>query len=92
MKSKKQYKLINRFIEIAYNLKKWKKWVIDEKKCTDFDKAIMSGHYIFSSDEFIDLKKEFMKNCKLNESHINNLLKKSIKNSIKRYLTNFKLI
>jgi len=52
----------------------------------------MSGNNIFYYDEFIDLKKEFMKNCKLNESHINNLLKKSIKSSIKRYLTNFKLI
>ena len=54
MKSKKQYKLIDKFLEISHNSMMWKKWVIDDDKCSDYDKSIISSHYTFSSNQFVN--------------------------------------
>ena len=74
-------------------LNKWKKWMInkkDDKK--DLDKAIIAGHYIFSSKSFKKLIKNFLKKNKLSQKKLNLYLKKNIKNSILRYVKNFNLI
>ena len=43
-------KLKNEFIELCVKSKKWKKWVIN-KKLPDQEKALLCGHYLFSSPE-----------------------------------------
>ncbi len=83
-------KYIDKFIEISFKSYKWKKWVIDESKISDFNKAILSGHYVFSNDEFLELKKSVQR--KLGKINIDNILKSEVKLSIKRYLKSFELI
>lgn len=85
-------KYLSKFIEISYNSKKWSKWVIDKNLISDYDKAIISGHYVFANEEFLEIKNDL--NLILNKKNINldNELKKSIKKSILRYLNCFKLI
>ena len=83
-------KEINKFIEISYNSKKWEKWVLDKNLISDFDKAIISGHYIFSDLEFLEMKKQAQ--SKLKNINIDSILKKEIKTCIKRYLKSFELI
>ena len=34
---------------------KWKKWML-KINANDIDRAIIAGHYVFSSNEFIELK------------------------------------
>ena len=75
--------LADKFLEISYNSKKWKKWIINEKKINDYEKSIISGHYVLSSPEVQEIIKVASKN---NEKNINNEIKKDIKKSIKRYL------
>ena len=82
-----------KFINLSFKSNKWKKWMInkkDDKK--DLDKAIIAGHYIFSSKSFKKLIKNFLKKNKLSQKKINLYLKKNIKNSILRYVKNFNLI
>lgn len=83
-------KELNAFIDISYSSKKWEKWIIDKNLISDFDKAIISGHYIFSDPKFIEIKKQAQ--SKLKNVNIDNILKKEIKNCIKRYLKSFELI
>ena len=52
-------KLVDEFLKISLESKKWKKWVIDEKQCSEYDKSIIAGHYLFSSEEVKNLKKNF---------------------------------
>jgi hypothetical protein len=47
-----------RFLHLAYNSKKWDKWMLPNSTASDRDKSIISGHYIFSTPEFLELKKE----------------------------------
>ena len=57
------------------------------------DKSIISGHYIFSKPEFIELKKEIEFLVKKHRSiNLDIYLKKEVKKNILRYLTNFNLI
>lgn len=66
--------------------------MLNNTKATDFEKAMISGHYIFSNQEFKDyisfVKKDlFKKNISLNEK-----LKSSVKSSILRYISNLGMI
>ena len=85
-------KHLNKFLELSYNSKKWSKWVIDKNLISDYEKSIISGHYIFAKEEFLELKNDL--NFILNKKKINldNELKKSIKEAISRYLRCFELI
>ena len=76
-----QYK--KQFVSLAYDSKKWKKWMIKNSDTKKLDKAIIAGHYIFSTPEFIEIKK----NCeKIIGKKIAPILKNEIKKSILRYI------
>ena len=53
----------------------------------DIDRAIIAGHYIFSSNEFIELKAKA--NAKIN--NLDGYLKNKVKESIFRYMNAFNL-
>ena len=84
-------KYSEQFLEISYNSGKWKKWMLPNTTTTKTDKAIISGHYIFSTPEFQDLKKKILQHSKSNND-FENYLKTEIKNSITRYLINLKIL
>tara|TARA_B100000886_G_scaffold339254_1_gene304182 strand:- start:2749 stop:3153 length:405 start_codon:yes stop_codon:yes gene_type:complete len=81
-----------KFLVISHKSNKWKKWMMKKTMTSDYEKSIISGHYVFSNKEFLDLKKNII--SKLNKKGINldNFLKKIVSNSIKRYLKSFRLI
>ena len=81
----------DKFLEISYNSKKWEKWMLPNSSTTKIDKAIISGHYVFSSVEFIELKKKILQTLK-NPDDFDNYLKNDIKKSILKYLKNLDLI
>ncbi len=79
--------LLDKFIQISYDSMKWKKWMLNNTKASDFDKAIIAGHYIFSSDSFIEIKSEASKSIK----NLDDYLKNKVKQSIYRYMKAFNL-
>jgi tagatose-1,6-bisphosphate aldolase non-catalytic subunit AgaZ/GatZ len=82
-----QIDLVDEFLKISYESMKWKKWMLKNTHANDTDRAIIAGHYVFSSNEFIKLKAKASKK-------INNLeafLKKKVKESIIRYMNAFNL-
>ena len=85
--------LKDKFLRLSLNSGKWKKWMIKDSDATDYERSMIAGHYIFSNTEFIDLKNE-LKNIlkKKKKLDLDNYLKKEIKESINRYLYNFKMI
>ena len=79
--------LLTNFFQISYNSMKWKKWMLKDTNASDEDKAIIAGHYIFSSDEFIKLKNE----AKDRIGDIDSILKNKVKESVCRYMRAFNL-
>ena len=92
MTSLKLRSLKNSFIKLSLNSNKWKKWMIKDSKTNNYEKAIISGHYIFSDKKFSKIKENLVIALKKKGQNLDDILKKEIKKSILRYLYNFNLI
>jgi len=79
--------LLDKFLQISYDSKKWKKWMLKDTDADDTDRAIIAGHYIFSSNECIALKAE----ASLRINGLDDYLKNKVKASIFRYMSAFNL-
>ena len=79
--------LVDEFIKISYESMKWKKWMLKNTDTNDTDRAIIAGHYVFSSNEFIDLKAKALKKI----DNLEVFLKNKVKESILRYMNAFSL-
>lgn len=83
--------LADDFLKISYNSKKWEKWMLDDTAATDRDRSIISGHYVFSKPECIDLKKRASKELTKKHIDLDLYLKNEVKKSIFRYMKNFRM-
>ncbi len=81
----------NKFLELAYNSKKWDKWMLPNTTASDRDRSIISGHYIFSTPECLELKKEVYQHLKSKRIDLDSYLYDQVKKSIFRYLDCFRL-
>ena len=82
-----QNDLLDKFLTLSYDSLKWKKWMLKDTSANDHDKAIIAGHYVFSSDECVDIKNQ----AKIKVSNLDEFLKDEVKSSIKRYMNAFNL-
>ena len=87
LKKNSCFDLIDEFIQISYDSKKWEKWMLKDTMSDDLDRAIIAGHYVFSSDEFLAVKSKADKKIK----GIDTFLKNKVKESIFRYMNAFNL-
>ncbi len=85
-------KQLDRFLQISYESGKWEKWMLKDSKATDYDKSIIAGHYIFSNPEYIDIKSDVSKKLLRKNIDLDKCLKEKVKESIYRYLYNFRLV
>jgi hypothetical protein len=84
---------LEEFLELSYNSNKWKKWIIDlHKHKSDYEKSVISGHYIFSTEKFLNIKQRLSKDINLSIRDMDLILKDSVKSSILRYVENFGLL
>jgi len=81
--------LLDRFLKISYDSGKWNKWMINDSKATDIDKSVIAGHYVFATNECIEIKKEAQN--RLKGVNLDEYLKNQVKKSIMRYLKAFNL-
>ena len=80
-------KLTDEFLKISYESMQWKKWMLKDTDASDMDRSIIAGHYIFATEDFLELKAEA--NAKIN--NLDEILKSKLKESIYRYLKAFNL-
>lgn len=85
-------KLAERFLKISYDSNKWDKWMLANTTATDRDRSLIAGHYVFSKPDVKELKIEAAKELKRKGIHLEEHLKQQVKQSILRYLRNFRLM
>jgi len=85
-------KFSERFLQLAYDSMKWDKWMLPNTRATDRDRSIIAGHYVFSKTECADLKAEAGKELVRKGIELEQHLKQEVKQSILRYLHNFRLV
>ena len=85
-------KYLDNFLEISFNSKKWKKWMMKDSVASDFDKSIISGHYVFSNNDFIFLKEKVKNFLYKKNVDLDKYLQSQIECSIIRYLRCFRIV
>ena len=88
MENSNQNILLEEFLHISYDSKKWEKWMINATSASDKDRAIISGHYIFSTAECLELKNQ----ARFHIKDLDTQLKNKVKESIFRYIKAFNLV
>lgn len=84
--------LSERFQALALASRKWDKWMLDDTRATDRDRAIIAGHYVFARPECVEIKAEAASVLAPRGIVLDAHLKQVVKASITRYLTNFRLV
>jgi hypothetical protein len=87
LKETDQLDLLDQFLAASYSSMKWKKWMLNETTCNNFDRSIIAGHYVFSTDECLEIKASARKKIK----NLDSYLKNEVKVSIFRYMKAFNL-
>jgi fructose/tagatose bisphosphate aldolase len=83
--------LADDFYSLSFSSKKWEKWMLDGSSLSDKDKAIISGHYVFSNPSFNEIKRHAEKELSKKNIKLDNFLKNAVKRSIYRYMKSFGL-
>lgn len=81
-----------RFLKIAYESNKWDKWMLENTKASDRDRALIAGHYVFSKPEVVELKTEAGRELEKKGISLEGYLKQEVRQGILRYLRNFRLV
>ena len=84
--------LAEAFLKIAFDSNKWQKWMINNTNATDFDRALIAGHYVFSKPEVIEIKAVASNALKGKGINLEQYLKIQVKQSIFRFIRNFRLL
>ena len=80
------------FLDLAYSSKKWEKWMIKDSDASDRQRALIAGHYVFSKSECREIKLKAQLALAAKDIDLDFLLKKAVKDSIYRYMLNFRLL
>ncbi|MEX0298763.1 MAG: tagatose-6-phosphate kinase, partial [Kordiimonas sp.] len=80
------------FLEMAYNSRKWEKWMLNGTVATDREKALICGHYIFSSEEYQDLLQRARRQADKKGNELEGFLLNAVSAAIERYIKNFRLV
>ncbi len=84
--------LHDKILELAFQSRKWEKWMLANTTATDSDRAVIAGHYVFSHPTFVEIKQEAVMRCRALNIDLNSVLKEAIKRRMLRYMRNFRLI
>jgi tagatose-1,6-bisphosphate aldolase non-catalytic subunit AgaZ/GatZ len=90
-----QYKLKplkEKFLKLAFDSKKWEKWMLPQSNAGDQQKAVIAGHYVFSTSDFVEIKKELKASINGRLVSVDAFLVEEIKKNIMRYLKSFRLL
>jgi tagatose-1,6-bisphosphate aldolase non-catalytic subunit AgaZ/GatZ len=80
------------FIQLSLQSKKWEKWMLTNSIATEYDKAVIAGHYVFATEGYKDIVKQAEEILSCKGINLNTYLKNQVKDSILRYLIDFRMV
>lgn len=85
-------RLADQFLELAFSSRKWDKWMLDGSRASDRERALIAGHYVFSTPQGREIKAEAARELAARNIDLDEHLKSQVKQSILRYLRSFRLV
>ena len=83
--------LLKEFINLSYDSKKWIKWMKTNSNATKKEKALISGHYIFSSERFKEIYSEAKRSLRKKKIDFEKNIKIDHRICLERYTKNLGL-
>lgn len=83
--------LADRFLALAHASTRWDKWMLPDTQATDYDRAIIAGHYVFSSEEGTEIREKAACDLRQKGIDLDEHIKAQIRAGICRYLKYFRL-
>lgn len=83
--------LRDRFLEMSYASRKWEKWMLPGTTATDRDRAVISGHYVFSTPDFNAMRHDASVKLAARGIDMEAVLKDRIRAAVLRYMDCFRL-
>ncbi|CAH1906335.1 MAG: class II D-tagatose-bisphosphate aldolase, non-catalytic subunit [Betaproteobacteria bacterium] len=83
--------LAEKFLALAYRSHKWDKWMLEGTRATDRERALIAGHYVFSTPECQEIRAAAIQALAVMQIDLDDYLKAQVKQSILRYLRSFRL-
>jgi hypothetical protein len=80
------------FLRLAYDSGKWKKWMISDTRATDYDRAVIAGHYVYSTAEFGELFERIRAGCRRHGVDVDESIRSTLKAVMMRYLVFFRIV
>jgi hypothetical protein len=78
-------------LEVAYQSRKWEKWMAPDTTATDYDRAVIAGHYVFSTPEFRETKQKIAMEMQSAGGDLDAEVRGHLKGLIARYADGFRL-
>jgi hypothetical protein len=83
-----QKQLLEQLLEVFYQSKKWEKWLSEQSQASDFDRAIIAGHYTFSTPEFLEIKDHLTRSLQQKGYDIDKIIQESLMSQLQRLAWN----
>jgi hypothetical protein len=84
--------LADRFLGIAHESGKWKKWMLPDSRMTDFDRGVIAGHYVYATPAGREVIASMEAGLARRGIDLAERRRAAVRAGIERYLTNFRLI
>jgi hypothetical protein len=75
----------DRFLRLAHDSGAWRKWF--DEDATDLEHAVVAGHYVFTTEEFLEIKQRAEENCRALHTSVDEVLAAALDRSLERYAT-----
>ena len=82
----------DQFLSLAHGSLKWDKWLLSNTQATDYDKAVMAGHYVFATSEFREIKNRIASAARQKGFDLDTSIRESVKSCLRRYVHNLNLV
>jgi hypothetical protein len=80
-----------RFLELAYESGMWRKWMASTTSASDYERAVISGHYVFSSPQFAIIRGRLERRYRGGAYELDRELRTAIKRRLTSHLQQFGL-
>ncbi|MCY9783912.1 class II D-tagatose-bisphosphate aldolase, non-catalytic subunit [Nocardiopsis sp. EMB25] len=76
---------LERFLALAYASGSWRKWMAEDTTATDYERAVIAGHYVYNTEHFRDIKAAVQYEARSRGVDVDARLRTAIEASIENY-------
>jgi len=85
-------RLLDAFVELALKSSQWERWLIPGSAADELERAIISGHYVFGTPEFGEIKAEAVVACAESGLDLEESLRNALRNEVLRQIRLLSLV